>query len=99
MGLALGERMKFGSIPRLRSIPRMLAPHLKSCSFFDPMQSPEYAAQMDLDLNALRVLYRVVEDAHHNWQGGDPGEQNLLASMKQQLYAALMDHLFRSGKI
>jgi hypothetical protein len=63
------------------------------------MQPPEYAAQMDLDLNALRVLYRVVEDAHHNWQGGDPEEQNLLASMKQQLYAALMDHLFRSGKI
>ena len=63
------------------------------------MQPPEIAAQMELDINALRVLHRVVNDAHQNWQGGDPGEQNLLASMKQQLYAALMDHLFRSGKI
>ena len=63
------------------------------------MQPPEIAAQMELDINALRVLYRVVNDAHQNWQGGDPGEQDLLASMKQQLYAALMDHLFRSGKI
>ena len=63
------------------------------------MQPPEIAAQMELDINALRVLYRVVNDAHQNWKGGDPGEQDLLASMKQQLYAALMDHLFRSGKI
>ena len=54
---------------------------------------------MEMDLNALRVLHRVVVDAHDRWSGGDPEEQNLLAAMRQQLYAALMENLFQSGEI
>jgi len=63
------------------------------------MPEQNIAAQMEMDLNALRVLHRVVVDAHDRWSGGDPEEQNLLASMRQQLYAALMENLFQSGEI
>ena len=63
------------------------------------MSEPQIAAQMEMDLNALRVLHRVVVDAHNNWSGGDPEEQNLLAAMRQQLYAALMENLLRTGQI
>lgn len=63
------------------------------------MHDHDIAAHMEMDLSTLRVLHRVVVDAHSRWSGGDPDEQNLLAAMKQQLYAALMDNLLRSGKI
>ncbi|MAV11247.1 MAG: hypothetical protein CMN96_07360 [Synechococcus sp. MED850] len=63
------------------------------------MSEPQIAAQMEMDLNALRILHRVVVDAHTNWSGGDPEEQNLLAAMRQQLYAALMENLLRTGQI
>lgn len=49
---------------------------------------------MEIDLHALRLLYRVVSEAHAKWPGGCPEEQICLSTMKTQLYAALMDHLF-----
>ena len=51
-------------------------------------------ACMEMDLHALRLLYRVVSEAHAKWPGGCPEEQVCLSTMKTQLYAALMDHLF-----
>ena len=42
----------------------------------------------------LRLLYRVVNEAHANWPGGCPEEQICLSTMKTQLYAALMENLF-----
>ena len=47
----------------------------------------------------LRLLHRVVAEAHDNWPGGDANEQACLLNMKTQLYAALMDHLLESGSI
>ncbi|RCL51281.1 MAG: hypothetical protein DBW85_09925 [Synechococcus sp. MED-G71] len=44
-----------------------------------------------LDLNALRLLHRVVSDAYTNWPGGPPEEQVSLDRMRMQLYAGLMD--------
>ena len=44
-----------------------------------------------LDLNALRLLHRVVSDAYTNWPGGPPEEQASLDRMRMQLYAGLMD--------
>ena len=59
----------------------------------------DFAATIHMDLRGLQLAYKTTSDALSNWRGGDPEEQNLLASMKQQLYAALMDHLFQSGRI
>ena len=52
-----------------------------------------------LERDVLRLLHRVVAEAHDNWPGGDANEQACLLNMKNQLYAALMDHLLESGSI
>ena len=52
------------------------------------------AACTEMDIHALRLLYRVVNEAHENWPGGCPEEQICLSTMKTQLYAALMENLF-----
>ena len=52
------------------------------------------AACMEMDIHALRLLYRVVNEAHENWPGACPEEQICLSTMKTQLYAALMENLF-----
>ncbi len=52
------------------------------------------AACMEMDIHALRLLYRVVNEAHENWPGGCSEEQIFLSTMKTQLYAALMENLF-----
>ena len=48
---------------------------------------------MEMDINALRLLHRVVSDAHARWPGGLQEEQEALRMMKMQLYVALMDHV------
>ena len=52
-----------------------------------------------MEADALRLLQRVVADAYDNWPGGDANEQACLLLMKNQLYAALMDHLLEMGSI
>ena len=54
---------------------------------------------LSVEIDALRVLHRVVAEAYDNWPGGDANEQACLLNMKTQLYAALMDHLLESGSI
>ena len=64
------------------------------------MEPYEPSTTMEMDLNALRLLHRVVvSDAHERWSGGPADEQIRLHAMKTQLYAALMDHLLDSGSI
>lgn len=63
------------------------------------MEPYEPSTTMEMDLNALRLLHRVVSDAHERWSGGPAEEQLCLHAMKTQLYAALMDHLLDSGSI
>lgn len=63
------------------------------------MQNSHMVATISMEADALRVLHRVVAEAYDTWPGGDPNEQACLLQMKNQLYAALMDHLFHSGSI
>ena len=51
-------------------------------------------ACMEMDIHALRLLYRVVNETHANWPGGCPEDQICLSTMKTQLYAALVENLF-----
>ena len=57
------------------------------------MEDNQMITTLSVEINALRVLHRAVSDAHANWPGGDANEQACLLNMKNQLYAALMDHL------
>ena len=63
------------------------------------MQNSHMVATISMEADALRVLHRVVAEAYDNWPGGNANEQACLLQMKNQLYAALMDHLFHSGSI
>ena len=63
------------------------------------MDGHDSVASMDMDINALRLLHRVVSDAYEQWPGGLQEEQQCLRMMKIQLYAALMDHLFDAKSI
>ena len=63
------------------------------------MDSNHMVATLAMGADALRLLHRVVADAYATWPGGDANEQACLLHMKNQLYAALMDHLLDSGSI
>ena len=56
-------------------------------------------ACMEMDINALRLLHRVISEAHDGWPGGPAEEQDCLLRMKTQLFAALMDHMLESDPI
>ena len=63
------------------------------------MEDNPMITTMSVEIEALRLLHRVVAEAHDSWPGGDASEQACLLNMKTQLYAALMDHLLESGSI
>ncbi|AHF63474.1 hypothetical protein SynA1562_01582 [Synechococcus sp. A15-62] len=63
------------------------------------MEGNQMITTITLERDVLRLLHRVVAEAHDNWPGGDANEQACLLNMKTQLYAALMDHLLESGSI
>ena len=57
------------------------------------MEDNPMITTITLERDVLRLLHRVVAEAHDNWPGGDANEQACLLNMKTQLYAALMDCL------
>ena len=63
------------------------------------MNNDHPVTTLAMETDALRLLQRVVADAYDSWPGGDAEEQATLLLMKNQLYAALMDHLFEAGSI
>ena len=63
------------------------------------MEGNQMITTITLERDVLRLLHRVVSEAHDNWPGGDANEQACLLNMKTQLYAALMDHLLESSSI
>ena len=63
------------------------------------MNNDHPVTTLAMETDALRLLQRVVTDAYDSWPGGDAEEQATLLLMKNQLYAALMDHLLEMGSI
>jgi len=48
---------------------------------------------MHMNINAVRLLYRIISEAHDKWSGGPAEEQECLRHMKIQLWTVLMDNL------
>ena len=67
--------------------------------FLATLEDNKMITTISIERDVLRLLHRVVAEAHDNWPGGDANEQACLLNMKTQLYAALMDHLLESGSI
>jgi hypothetical protein len=53
------------------------------------MEEPRIA--FEFNEAALRLLYQATKQAHTNWAGGDPDEQQALAGMSLRFYAAWLD--------
>ena len=84
------------SLDRAPAVP---GPLKSAPSLLAPMEGNQMITTITLERDVLRLLHRVVAEAHDNWPGGDANEQACLLNMKTQLYAALMDHLLESGSI
>ena len=50
--------------------------------------------ELVLGVDEIRALLKAVTEAQQRWAGGDPGEQQRLAHMRQSLFAALLDVTF-----
>ena len=57
------------------------------------MEQDQTVVSIELGLDALRVMHRAINQAYENWPGGRAEEQECLFTMRNQLYAALMDQL------
>ena len=57
------------------------------------MKQDQTVVSIELGLDALRLMHRPVHQAYESWPGGHAEEQECLFTMRNQLYAALMDQL------
>ena len=57
------------------------------------MEQDQTVVSIELGLDALRVMHRAINQAYETWPGGCAEEQECLYTMRNQLYAALMDQL------
>jgi hypothetical protein len=55
------------------------------------------ACTMQLDIKSLRLLYNIIKKAHEEWPPDqtDTPEMEAVTYMKSQLYAAIMEYMFR----
>ncbi len=54
---------------------------------------------INLNLPAVRLLYRTLCRAYENWPGGDPEEQVGLESMTNDMYRILYDTLLKNDLV
>ena len=57
------------------------------------MEQDQTVVSIELGLDALRLMHRAINQAYESWPGGHAEEQECLFTMRNQLYAALMDQL------
>lgn len=57
------------------------------------MKQDQTVVSIELGLDALRLMHRAVHQTYESWPGGHAEEQECLFTMRNQLYAALMDQL------
>ena len=52
---------------------------------------------MQLDIRSLRLLYNIIKKAHEEWPPDqtDTPECEAVTYMKSQLYAAIMEYMYR----
>ena len=57
------------------------------------MEQEQSVVSVELGLDALRLMHKVISQAYETWPGGCAEEQECLFTLRNQLYAALMDQL------
>ena len=57
------------------------------------MEEEEYY-QIELPIQAVRIIHKVLSDACKKWSGGDPQEQEDLQAMRDHFYRIILTHTF-----
>lgn len=55
------------------------------------MSLRKHEVTITLNGNGVKVIFDLLAEAHQNWSGGDPAEQELLYILKNGFYRAYMD--------
>ncbi len=54
---------------------------------------------IQIDLNTVRMLHCATKICHERWTGSEPYSQEQILTLRDKLYACLMDALLSSGEI
>jgi len=54
---------------------------------------------INVDIDTVRMLHSAAKICHERWTGSEPYSQEQILTLRDQLYACLMDALFTTGEI
>ena len=54
-----------------------------------------YTFSVDMNREQLRLFYTTMAQAHKNWAGGHPAEQELLQEMRNEAWKLLLEAQFQ----
>ena len=59
------------------------------------MEEEDYY-QLELPIQAVRIIYTGLKQACEKWSGGDPVEQEDLLAMRDHFYRIMLEHRFEN---
>ena len=59
------------------------------------MEEEEYY-QVELPIEAVRIIHKGLSQACDKWSGGDPMEQEDLMAMRDHFYRIMLEHRFEN---
>ena len=60
------------------------------------MEDEDQYYQLELPIQAVRIIYTGLSQACQKWSGGDPMEQEDLLSMRDHFYRIMLEHRFEN---
>ena len=79
------EQMVSGTCPVLKIGYRILN---------NQMEDEDQYYQLELPIQAVRIIYTGLKQACEKWSGGDPVEQEDLLAMRDHFYRIMLEHRF-----
>jgi hypothetical protein len=58
------------------------------------MEDEDQYYQLELPIQAVRIIYTGLKQACEKWSGGDPVEQEDLLAMRDHFYRIMLEHRF-----
>ena len=58
------------------------------------MEDEDQYYQLELPIQAVRIIYTGLSQACQKWSGGDPTEQEDLLAMRDHFYRIMLEHRF-----
>ena len=58
------------------------------------MEDEEQYYQLELPIEAVRIIHTGLTQACQKWSGGDPVEQENLLAMRDHFYRIMLEHRF-----